>query len=203
MLDPGNPYCFDYALRHLPSASPVLEIGSFCGLSTNVIAHFMRKLGVPNTFITSEPWIFEGAGAGAIGRDGVTHEQYRDFVRGTFLRNVQFFSADRLPHTVELPSDRFFEAWRGGDAVADVFGREVRLGGRISFAYIDGNHTYDYARRDFENCDAFLDPGGFILFDDSADSSTWDVRRVVREALDSGRYELVVKNPNYLIRRRV
>jgi hypothetical protein len=86
--------------------------------------------------------------------------------------------------------------------VRDVFGREVHLGGPIGFAYVDGNHSYDVARRDFDGCDAHLEAGGFILFDDSADHSVWEVRRVVREAIRTGRYEVVAKNPNYLLRRK-
>jgi hypothetical protein len=83
-----------------------------------------------------------------------------------------------------------------------VLGRNVQLGGAISFCYIDGNHAYEYAKRDFENCHNFLEPGGFILFDDSADGSGWDVCNVVSEVQRSGRYELVIKNPNYLFRKK-
>ena len=50
---------------------------------------------------------------------------------------------------------------------SDVFGRSFQLGGPISFCYIDGNHTDDLAKRDFENCDRYLEKGGFVLFDDS------------------------------------
>jgi hypothetical protein len=56
----------------------------------------------------------------------------------------------------------------------DVFGRNVVLGGSLSFCYIDGNHTYGFAKRDFENKDRFLAPGGFIFFDDSGDGSGWE-----------------------------
>jgi hypothetical protein len=78
----------------------------------------------------------------------------------------------------------------------------VTFGGPIAFAYIDGNHAYDFARRDFENTDRFLVPGGFILFDDSADGSEFEVTRVVQEVLNSDAYEIVAKNPNYLLRKR-
>lgn len=44
MLNKGNIYCIEYAVNHLPSNSPVIEIGSFCGLSTNVISHYLIKL---------------------------------------------------------------------------------------------------------------------------------------------------------------
>ncbi len=46
MLERGNLYLIDLAMKQLPSAAPVLEIGSFCGLSTNVLTHYKRKYGV-------------------------------------------------------------------------------------------------------------------------------------------------------------
>jgi hypothetical protein len=40
MLHRGNLYCFDYAIEHLPTEAPIIEIGSFCGLSANVITYY-------------------------------------------------------------------------------------------------------------------------------------------------------------------
>jgi hypothetical protein len=203
MLHGGNLYCFDYAIRNLPSAAPIIEIGSFCGLSTNVISYFKRRHGATNLLVTSDRWEFEGAMSGAtVGQSKLTHDEYQAFVKETYRRNVGLFSRDDLPYTIELFSDDFFDAWRTNRDVQDVFERPIRLGGPISFCYIDGNHTYDFARRDFEHCDEFLEPGGFILFDDSADDTQWEVRRVVREVAETGRYQLVVKNPNYLFRKK-
>ncbi len=112
------------------------------------------------------------------------------------------FSRYDLPYTLEMFSEELFEAWRQSQTVTDVFGRAVQLGGPISFCYIDGNHSYECARRDFENSDAFLEAGGFILFDDSADGSGWGVRRVIDEVKSSGNYDRVIENPNYLFRKR-
>ena len=53
------------------------------------------------------------------------------------------------------------------------------------------DHTYEYVRRDFENCDEFLEPRGFILFDDSADSSNWEVRKVIAEIMAAETDELI------------
>jgi hypothetical protein len=47
-----------------------------------------------------------------------------------------------------------------------------------------------------------LERGGFILFDDSADSSGWEVRRVAEEVKASGKYHVVIKNPKYLFVKR-
>lgn len=199
MLDRGNLYCFDYAMENLPSGAPVVEIGSFCGLSTNLLTYYKRRRGRTNPLVTCDRWVFEGSEKETAPGGSAN---YREFVRDSFVRNVRQFSGDDLPYTVELFSDEFFDAWREGREERDVFGRRVRLGGPIGFCYIDGNHSYEYARRDFDNADEFLEPGGFLLFDDSADGSGWEVCQVVAEVQESGRYDLIIKNPNYLFRKR-
>ena len=199
MLHGGNVAAlYRHVLPNLPSAAPMVEVGTFCGLSTNVITHFKRELGLSNPLITCDPWQGEGGG-GMIGH--LPYKDYRDFVKDTYIRNVRFFSADDLPYTLEMFSDDFFEAWRKAEELTDVLDRPVKLGGPISFAYIDGNHEYEYAKRDFENADAYLESGGFILFDDSADKR-FGVRDVMRDVEETGRYELVLQNPNHLFRKR-
>ena len=203
MLTRGNVDCFAHALRHLPSGAPIVEIGSFCGLSTNTITHLKAVAGVSNKLLTCDKWVFEDATSGTIGpATAIAHSELRAFVKDSFLRNVRMFSSHELPSTIELLSDEFFEKWRRSESVSDVFGRACQLGGPISFAYIDGDHRYEAARRDFEHCDEFLERGGFVLFDDSADGSGWEVCRVVRDVARSPRYELITHNPNYFFRKR-
>jgi hypothetical protein len=203
MLRRGNVDCFDYALRHLPSKGAIVEIGSFCGLSTNVIGYLKRRHGVPNPFVTCDRWIFEGADqSGLLEDSGVSFADYSDFVKQNYRRNIQLFNPTDTPFTIELFSDEFFAAWSERETRDDVLGRPITLGGPIAFCYIDGNHTYEFARRDFENTDRFLQPGGFILFDDSGDGSGWEVCRLMPEVLSTGRYRLVSKAPNYLFQKK-
>ena len=202
MFHRGNLYCFDYAIRNLPSEAPIVEIGSFCGLSTNLLSYYKQRHGVPNPLITCDKWEFAGAQEeGTVGDSSINHSDYRAFVKETYSRNIKMFSRETLPYTVEMLSDGFFEAWRRSANATDILGRSIQLGGPISFCYIDGNHTYEYAKRDFENCDEFLEPGGFVFFDDSSDGAPWDVPKVVATVRKSRRYELVIKNPNYLFRK--
>jgi len=204
MMDRGNVACFDFAIRNLPSDAPIVEIGSFCGLSTNAITYLKRIHGVTNRLVTCDKWVFEGSEDGPTldPTSPITHAAYREFVMRSFRQNVELFSAEDLPHTIEVFSDEFFDLWANGRTVADVFGRDVTCGGPISFCYIDGNHSYDFAKRDFQNTDRFLEKGGFILFDDSGDGSGWEVCNVVKEVRASGKYELIANNPNYFFRKR-
>jgi hypothetical protein len=203
MLVRGNLYCIDYAIRELPNSAPMIEIGSFCGLSTNLISYYKVRHGAKNALLCCDKWEFEKpVGQKMVGDSSISHEEYRHFVKETFLRNVSFFSRQELPFAFEMLSDEFFECWRNTDVSVDVFGRSIKMGGSISFSFIDGNHGYEYAKRDFDNCDEFLSPGGFILFDDSWDGSGFEVGRVAKEVAACGRYDLIVKNPNYLFRKK-
>jgi hypothetical protein len=203
MLDDGNVIAMDYAIARMP-AGAVVEIGSFCGLSSNVIAHLRRRHGRTDPFFACDPWMFEGADTPdtPMGDGGISFGEYRELVKTSCERNLRAFSRHDLPHTLESLSDGFFEEWGSGAERVDIFGRTAKLGGPIGFAYIDGDHRYYQARRDFENADAHLANGGFILFDDSADGSGWEVCRVMQEILaDRPDYELVDRFPNYMFRK--
>lgn len=200
MMHPGNLYCLDYAIANLPSNNPVLEIGSFCGLSTNAMAHFLRKQKRPNKIVCSDKWIFENSDKQFLGTSSIQHADYRDYVKSSFMRNVEFFSPDNKPYAIEMFSDEFFSCYESGKEMIDIYGRNLPKS-NFSFAYIDGNHTYDFARRDFINTDKFLDVGGFVLFDDSSDTNPFGLTKLMREVCQMPRYALIEKNPNYLFKK--
>lgn len=202
MLLPGNIRCFEHAIRNINSQSPFVEIGSFCGLSTCHINYFKRKYGQKNRLITCDKWIFERTDAlNTLEGSHILHADFREFIIESYKRNVQFFCRDDIPSTVEMVSDEFFECWSTNTPCKDVFGKETPLGGPISFAYIDGNHTYPFAKRDLENVLAYLEIGGFVLLDDSLDFNGNGAEQVAKEALKNSQLELVSKNPNYFFRR--
>jgi len=55
----GHLYCFDYAISNLPTNDPILEIGAYCGLSTNIITYFKKKHSRNNQLISVDTWSFE------------------------------------------------------------------------------------------------------------------------------------------------
>jgi hypothetical protein len=186
MLWPSNIELIKHCIDNLPSDSAIVEIGSFAGLSLNHITYFLRRAGRSNQVYSVDEWKFEGARPGEmIGESGVSFDAYRQHVRDTYIRNVSLFSGDRMPLHVELSSDAFFETWNAP----------------ISFAYIDGDHSYEQSKRDFDNVHRHLEIGGFIIFDDSADDGDFGCRHTAREASVSELYEIVEKNPNYCLRR--
>jgi len=71
----------------------------------------------------------------------------------------------------------------------------------VAFCYVDGNHRFEYAKRDFENCDKYLEKGGFIFFDDTYENSEYECVKLMPVVMADKRYELIIKNPNYLFRK--
>lgn len=202
MLHRGNAWSMDHALRSIADGA-VVEVGSFAGLSTNAICYLLRKHGRANAFFTCDNWDVTARNeTRRIDGSRLTFPEYARYVKESFIRNVEFFSPDNRPHAIECGSAEFFERWGRQETVRDVFGREARLGGPIGFAYVDGIHSVDAVRAEFEAIDRFLVPGGFILFDDSADSSPFGLSRLMREIAASGRLELVGQTPNYFFRKR-
>jgi hypothetical protein len=202
MLHTGHRYLIDLAVRELPSEDPVLEIGAFCGLSTNVITYFLETQERRNVLFSTDPWVFEGEGGAMLPDSAIAFEDYRALVREQSERNVRFWSARRLPHAYRLTSDDFFAAWRAGETLSDVFGREAQFGGPIAFCFVDGDHRHEQAERDFLHADEFLVDGGFVLFDDSDEFGAFpQVYDVVQKAIDRHGYELVAANPHHLLRK--
>jgi len=208
MYRAGNDYALEYAIARINDDLSIVEIGSFCGLSTNLISHFMQIHNRTNLFFSCDMWdySFKNMGDGTIGRSQIKGKEWGDFVGRTFIHNVQFFSQHHLPHSLKISSTAFFEKWAAQDVMTDVFGRDAQLGGDIGLCFIDGNHEYDYVKSDFEATDRHLVVGGYILFDDSAAlTGSKGVQRLIKELKANNtigqRYELVMANPNHLLKK--
>ena len=202
MITQGNIDLFAHCIAQLPSGAPLIEIGSFSGLSLNHLTYFLRRAGRANVIFSTDEWKFEGFEPGTtIGNSPVLFDDYRAHVKDSFRRNVTLFSGDRLPHHIELDSNAFFARWDARETRNDFFGNSAQLGGPISFAYIDGDHTYAQSKRDFENVDRHLEPGGFIVFDDSG-SGKFGCSKVAEEVAALARYELISRQQNYCVRKR-
>ncbi len=209
MLKPGNIVLMEHAIKHMPNQGSVVEIGSYGGLSANLLVYLLTKHQRKNQLYTCDAWIYEGytdhkkevAENHIDGRPDVLRTEYSVYMKRAFIQATQFLSAHRLPFSFHMSSQLFFECWNNNNTETDVFGRNHTLGGQISFAYIDGGHSYEVAKKDFENVAQHLALHGFILFDDSADTDCFGSALMMKEIKQDPRFNVVAKNPNYLIQR--
>lgn len=209
MLKEGNISLMDFAIKNMPLEGSVVEIGSYGGLSTNLIIHLMRQHKRSNSFFTCDAWIYEGykdhlqniADTNIDGRTDISRTDYSDYLKNAFINSTTFLSPQNLPFSFHMFSDIFFDNWNNRRKEMDVFGRKVDLGGNICFAYIDGGHSYEVAWKDFNNVTMHLLKGGFILLDDSADGQNFGSAYMMSDIKRDKRFKVVTKNPNYLIQK--
>lgn len=209
MLTEGNISLMDHAIQHLPVEGHVLEIGSYGGLSTNLIIYLLDKYKKTNLLFTCDAWIYEGyhdheknsTDNHIDGRPDILRDDYSTYIKAAFINAAQFLSPHRLPYSFHARSEAFFKEWKNNQTGTDIFGREIKLGGPISFAYIDGGHSYEVAWHDFTNVTEYLVKDGFILLDDSADGSKFGSAKMMHAIKKDKRFKVVDKNPNYLIQK--
>src|SRR5262245_49593056 len=65
MLGQENVDAMEYAVANMPPGKPILEIGSFCGLSTVVLSYLLDKCSKTTSVFTCDKWEFEGQQLGA------------------------------------------------------------------------------------------------------------------------------------------
>lgn len=208
MLHEGNVYLMDYAIKHAPKADGMLEIGSWAGQSSCLLLHLMKKHQRSEQLLGCDPWIYEGyhdhKGAVAThvdGNENLSREDYMTYIHQAFVNAAKLFHPDRLPCTFHCTSDAFFTSYGSGETMTDVFGREHVPQGSLSFAYVDGDHAYDVAKRDVEHVMEYLVSGGFLLLDDSADGAPFGSAHLAKELCSDPRLKRVDRNPNYLFRK--
>jgi predicted O-methyltransferase YrrM len=202
-LDPGNVRSFDYCLKHMPRGGAALEIGSFLGLSTCVLAYGILRLRPGTRLVTCDSFLFAGRDKPKGGYFDTGSVEYREWVMDGLRKALTLFCKGNEPYVIEASSADFLAWWREGRQAQDMLGRTIALGGPLSFAYIDGDHTYAGVKGDLEALTPLLLPGGLVLFDDSADSSEYaGIRKLMGELLSDPGYELVMRDPNYCFARR-
>ena len=126
----------------------IVEIGSYRGLSTVALAKgSLRGHKIPVYAIDPHEYVDPGI---CTGRSGWCYDPQDNVA---FLKNILFAGVAEKVRLINLLS---FEAVAGWDKP-------------ISLLYIDGNHEYEAAERDFSEWSRFVLNGGHVVFHDSID----------------------------------
>jgi predicted O-methyltransferase YrrM len=140
------------ALRSVtPPALCVVEIGSYCGGSTVVIARTAARRAPGARVFAIEPFSAEGA-------------RYQRNYESLFDANVADWSVGTTIEKVRTTSDAAAPGWKRP----------------IDFLYVDGDHSYDAVVRDVRNFVPFVREGGVFAFHDYKPGKD-GVRRAVDE----------------------
>jgi Methyltransferase domain len=157
----------------------VVEIGSFCGKSTIVLASAARSANTSARVYAIDPHLGEVGAEGSA--DGIrvgppTFERFQTNVAATGLAQV-----------VEPIRQRSFD---------------VRWRAPIAFLFIDGLHDYASVARDFFHFESHLSDGAYVAFHDCDDNYP-GVGAFVAGLAASGRYEEVDRLASLVVFHKV
>jgi hypothetical protein len=143
----------------------IVEIGSYCGRSTVVLARAARAFGADQPVVAIDPHL---------GQVGAADQRVSQVApsREKFLRNI---AAAEVTDMVEL---------------VEQYSTQVEWNRPIGLLFIDGLHDYVNVSRDFAHFSPWLASRGYVAFHDYADYYP-GVRAFVDELLAGGDYEMV------------
>jgi methyltransferase family protein len=170
-------------MRALPREAVCAEIGVWKG---DGAAEILRRLH-PRKLHLVDPWRFEP-----------TYEQARYGGRS---------SQEELDAICASVEERFAGEIEAGIVEIHRLPSEAAAARFVDcyfdWVFIDGNHLYEFVKRDLEAFGPKVRPGGFVAGDDYADEGWWEggVRRAVDEAVAEGSFTPVMLAAQFLLVR--
>jgi glycosyltransferase involved in cell wall biosynthesis len=147
-LSPGEGHALMLLAAHGYGLGEIVEIGSFLGRSTCWLAHGTKMTGrekitaVDHFRGSPEHQAGKKHECGVLVEDGTTYHRFMENI--TRLQVADFVSP----------------VVAGSETAAATWTSPIRL------LFIDGNHSYDASRQDFEMWSRHLIPGGYVGFHD-------------------------------------
>lgn len=177
-----------FVLRRMPREARCAEIGVYKGAFSARILSVAR----PQVLHLIDPWKFEGSKAyklawygGFKGGDQRRMDAVYDGVVRRFRREI----AAQQVQVHRSPSE---------DAAAAF------PDGYFDWVYIDGNHLYEFVKRDLELFEPKVRPGGWLAGDDYGVKGWWDygVTRAVDEFVAAAKLDTVIlKNHQFILQK--
>ena len=148
-----------------PASGAIVEIGSFKGKSTVMMAKVVEHYGLGKV-IAIDPHNFNSPELQEL-RAAPESSTYDDFVR-----NIQRAEVYKSVELHRAYSKEVSPAWN----------RPIR------FLWIDGDHTYNGAKTDFDGFFPHLVPGGMVAFHDALHAFSGPIRVFVEDVLRSNQF---------------
>lgn len=163
----------DRALAACPDAAAVVEVGSFRGKATTVLAGVVRAMRPAARVWAIDPHDgVVGARDRGLSHEGPTLDQFR--------QNIARAGLDPFVETVQAKAP------------------DVTWSQPICFLLVDGLHDYASVAADFSHFERFLDASALVAFHDYAEYFP-GVKTFVDELIRGGRYCLVDRSSSLIV----
>jgi hypothetical protein len=163
-------------LGMMPKGSICAEIGVWEGEFSERILHTVQ----PQRLHLIDPWRYEG--------DETYREAWYGGGAGSQARMDAVYEAVCRRFRRQIGKGRVVIHRQSSDQAASEF-----PDGHFDWVYVDGNHQYEFARRDLELYATKIKMGGYLAGDDYAEGGWWQggVKRAVDELLQRGGCRMV------------
>ena len=166
-----------HALTTLPGPAALVEVGSYCGRSTVVLAHVAQAVAPDARVYAIDP------------HDGVVGAADQGVVKGAptlerFVRNLTAAGVE------------------GQVSVITKCSYEVEWDRPIGLLLINGLHDYVNVARDFFHFEKWIVAGGYVAFHDYADYYP-GVQTFVNEILRGGQYRRVERARSMIVVQKI
>jgi predicted O-methyltransferase YrrM len=180
----------------------IIELGSWCGRSATALGLAAKLTGATRVYAID---LFPEKGDWRRNADGsysctvtLGEREIKAYHEQTVWAEPYLRDIAPLYDTCNGILDLFREVMRRNDLVDVVhpfrgdiamFAAAAPADLRCRLAFIDGDHAYDAVCRDIEVVERYLQPGGWICFDDAFSCYDGVNRAIVSRIVDSGRYD--------------
>ena len=178
-----------FLLDMLPKGSRGVEIG----VHTGDFSSKLLEIVSPRELHLIDPWKHE------------TSSEYKNALYGGLAKNGQAEMDERYSNVCK----RFEKEIQAGVVkIHRAFSTDVLSqfpDGYFDWVYIDGNHLYEYVKKDIELSLQKTRVGGYITGDDYVDGNWWEggVKKAVDELANTERLQLsVIKNGQFVLLRK-
>jgi len=174
----------DFVLQTFPKFSIGLEIGVNEGFFSERIIEIVQ----PKKLHLIDPWKFE---------DG---EYYKagEKIQDQEMMDRRFENVCKK-FTTEIKKNQILIERGTSEEILPKFNDNY-----FDWIYVDGNHTYDFVKKDLELCYLKIKNGGLITGDDYYDSEKFvdGVKKAVDEFINSGHVQLIqLKNNQFILKK--
>lgn len=146
-LDPIEGYALLMLAEHGPQTGCIVEIGSYAGRSTSYLAHGSKRARREKVVAVDH---FEGSPEHQPGGGFESAHVAAGGLYEVFRRNLKDAGVEDWVHVMRAGSERACEGWS----------HPIRL------LFIDGEHSYEASRRDYESWSTWIVPEGLAVFHD-------------------------------------
>jgi hypothetical protein len=178
----------DFLLEMLPKHSVCAEIGVWRGRFSARILEVVR----PARLHLIDPWLFMTDDLYSKSRYGGSKAQSQVDMERIYESVLERFRRPIAQGIVQVDRST-------SEAAAAEF-----EDGYFDWVYIDGNHLYEFVRRDLELYFPKVKGGGLVAGDDYGETGWWEdgVTRAVNKFASSGRCELVLTQARQFVLRK-